>query len=87
MPDVILLDLMMPVMNGFEFIDALRRLPEGRVVPVIVITAKNLTREEYAQLGRNAGSIMEKSGFDAGSLLERLKNLLKDGRTARPEGD
>ena len=43
LPDVIILDLMMPKMDGFEFMDELRGRPDWREIPVVVITAKDLT--------------------------------------------
>src|SRR5439155_22132431 len=46
-PALILLDLMMPEMDGFEFMDALRRRGDGKRLPVIVITAKDLTEEDH----------------------------------------
>ena len=45
-PGVILLDLMMPEMDGFEFVDELRRHPEWKSIPVVVVTAKDLTAED-----------------------------------------
>ena len=45
-PCVIVLDLMMPEMDGFEFLAELRRRPEGKAIPVLVVTAKELTEEE-----------------------------------------
>ena len=56
-PDVILLDLLMPRMDGFEVIAALQKDPERRAIPVIVLTAKTLTRQERraAQGARSGG--------------------------------
>jgi CheY-like chemotaxis protein len=50
LPALILLDLMMPEMDGFEFLDAFNRNPEWRYVPVVVITAKQLTTAERGLL-------------------------------------
>ena len=50
LPALILLDLMMPEMDGFEFLDAFKRKPEWRYIPVVVITAKQLTAAERGLL-------------------------------------
>ena len=60
-PAVILLDLMMPEMDGFEFLDALAAREEWREIPVIVITAKQLTTEERERLLRQARKVLEKA--------------------------
>jgi CheY-like chemotaxis protein len=60
-PAVILLDLMMPEMDGFEFLDALATREEWREIPVIVITAKKLTAEERERLLGQARKVLEKA--------------------------
>ena len=67
LPDVILLDLMMPEIDGFEFLEEVGRHPEWRKVPVVVITAKELTEEDRLFLN---GSMM---------LSGRVKRLLQKG--------
>jgi CheY-like chemotaxis protein len=64
LPEVILLDLMMPEMDGFEFVDAIRERPEWRDIPVLVITAKDLTSEDRARLNGGVERILQKSGRD-----------------------
>jgi CheY-like chemotaxis protein len=58
--DLILLDIMMPVMNGFEFLTQLRALPKGRDVPVIVLTAKDLSDDEKLILNGNVEHVFSK---------------------------
>ena len=55
-PALILLDLMMPEMDGFEFMDALRRREDRQRIPVIVITAKDLTEEDRSAAQRRRGA-------------------------------
>ena len=58
---MVVLDLMMPEMDGFEFLDAIAARPEWRDVPVIVVTAKQLTASERERLSRQARKVMEKA--------------------------
>ncbi len=60
-PALILLDLMMPEMDGFEFLDAIAARPEWREIPVVVVTAKQLTAAERERLSRQARKVMEKA--------------------------
>jgi CheY-like chemotaxis protein len=62
MPAVILLDLMMPEMDGFEVLDALAAHAQWREIPVIVITAKQLTAAERERLQGQARKVIEKGG-------------------------
>jgi signal transduction histidine kinase/DNA-binding response OmpR family regulator len=60
-PDVIILDLMMPKMDGFEFLDELRSRPEWQDIPVVIITAKDLTAEDRDRLNGGVERIIQKS--------------------------
>jgi CheY-like chemotaxis protein len=63
-PDVIFLDLMMPEMDGFQFLDEIRRHEEWRNIPVIVITARDVSTEERARLNGRVESVVQKAGRD-----------------------
>ncbi|WP_237478975.1 response regulator [Lichenibacterium dinghuense] len=73
-PDVVLLDLNMPTMDGFDFLDGLRRLPGCADVPVVVLTARNLSTEDRRRL-RGASQILNKGDISLRALVERLHRL------------
>ncbi|PKI18057.1 response regulator [Colwellia sp. 12G3] len=67
--DLILLDIMMPVMDGFEFLTQLRALPKGRDVPVIVLTAKDLSDDEKLILNGNVEHVFSKEETSVEQLV------------------
>lgn len=75
-PGVILLDLMMPEMDGFEFVSALRQQPEQRNIPIIVITAKDLTIDDRARLNGYVSRILQKRAFQIEDLLSEVSRLV-----------
>ncbi len=77
LPDLIILDLMMPEMDGFTVIEALRANPETAVIPVIVATAKELTPDEKSRLSGQIQSLMQKGDFLNDEFLEEVKSLIK----------
>ncbi|HEX8429836.1 MAG TPA: response regulator [Longimicrobium sp.] len=91
-PDVILLDLMMPEMDGFEFADQVRHHPEWRNVPIIVITAHDLSARDRQRLSGYVETILQKTGDSHESLLSRVRELLNDfavprGAVPTPDAD
>lgn len=76
-PDLLILDLMMPEMDGFAVLDNLRNNPETAEIPVIVSTAKELTSDEKNRLQGQIQALMQKGGFMSDELLEEVKALLK----------
>jgi CheY-like chemotaxis protein/anti-sigma regulatory factor (Ser/Thr protein kinase) len=86
-PSLILLDLMMPVMDGFEFADEVRRHPEWSSIPIVVVTAHDVSAKERRQLNGYVDTILQKTGDSHGKLLKRVRALLDDWgapRTATP---
>ncbi len=76
-PSIILLDLMMPEMNGFEFIRELRQHPKWRSLPVIVLTAKDLLIEERQWLDGQTQRIYQKGINTRQHLLDEIQSLLR----------
>jgi PAS domain S-box-containing protein len=74
-PDLILLDLIMPQMDGFEFLEALRQLPQGLAVPVLVITGKQLTAQDFRRLSGNVEEILQKGAYSIDELLRQVCEL------------
>jgi CheY-like chemotaxis protein len=75
-PELVLLDLMMPEMDGFEFLAAFRERESCRGVPVVVITGKDLTEAERQRLNGGVQWIVEKRGLDRDRLLAHLRGLV-----------
>jgi adenylate cyclase len=85
-PDAIILDLIMPEMDGFEFVDEMRRRPEWHDIPVIVVTSKDLTAEDRSRLNGGVERIIHKTGRDETLREVRgvLSKLLERERGRKP---
>ncbi len=77
-PGLIILDLMMPEMDGFEFVHQLRQQPQWRSIPVIVLTAKELTEVDRQQLNGYVERIFEKGSYDRQTLFTEVHHLLSE---------
>jgi threonine synthase len=77
LPDLIILDLMMPELDGFSVLDALKEDPQTSSIPVIVVTAKELTSEEKSRLQGRIHTLMQKGEFLNDDLLDEVTALLK----------
>jgi CheY-like chemotaxis protein len=80
---LILLDLLMPVMDGFEFLQAFRQDPDWREVPVIVLTAKDLTQEDRHALDGLVQRIVSKGMCGLDDLLGEVEWLLRNPGSRR----
>jgi hypothetical protein len=74
-PSVVLLDLVMPEMDGFQFLEELRKRPEWRDLPVIVVTAKDLTKEERLRLEGQV-IVLQKGSYQSEELLRETGRLV-----------
>ncbi len=74
-PDVVLLDLLMPGMNGFEVLDALRADAETAHIPILVFTTKDITSEDRERLNHRIQGVMRKSALTPRALLAELRRL------------
>jgi threonine synthase len=75
-PDLVVLDLMMPEMDGFAVLDALRADKTTRDIPVIVVTAKELTPSERERLAGQINSLLQKGSFMDNGLLDDIAKAL-----------
>jgi PAS domain S-box-containing protein len=84
-PDVVFLDLMMPEVDGFEFLSRFRQDSRFVDVPVVVVTAKELTKQEEAELHRSTSEIIGKASRGPGELLAEVRRALRDLSPSTPE--
>jgi len=84
-PDIIMLDLMMPEMNGFAFLVEMRARAEWRDIPVLVVTAKDLSAEERSKLNGDVTRVLQKGAPEVDGLLKELGRVLP-GSIARGRG-
>ncbi len=76
LPSIIFLDLMMPVMDGFEFLAVFQSREEWRHIPIVVITSKDLMAEERQQLNGIVKKVIQKGDFTPEKLLKQLSSLI-----------
>ncbi len=74
-PSLILLDLVMPELDGFGFLKALRERPEWRAIPVVVVTSKDLDAHDRKRL-RGVERVVAKTGPELAALAEQLRGII-----------
>ena len=77
-PSLILLDLMMPVMDGFEFVMEVRKREACRSIPIVVVTAKDITEEDRRRLEGGVVGLIEKRGFGRDELLQQVREFVTE---------
>ena len=75
-PGLILLDLMMPEMDGFTFAAELRKRPAWRTIPIIVVTAMDLTAEDRLRLNGQVAGILQKGAYKQDELFAEVRTLV-----------
>jgi CheY-like chemotaxis protein len=80
LPDLIVLDLMMPEVNGFDVVGALLQRPETARIPVLVVTSKSITPEDRAQLDGYVVNIVGKQEFDRDGFVAEVRRALSGPR-------
>jgi len=76
---------MMPVMDGFDFLAAMRARPEWQHIPVIVITAKDLTGDDRDRLAGRVEEVLEKNAYTREQLLQRVSEAVTACNTSHAE--
>jgi len=80
LPDLIVLDLMMPEVNGFDVVEALRERADTTRIPILVVTAKQITAEDRAMLNPLAATIMEKTELSSDRFTAEVRRALSRRR-------
>ena len=84
-PDLILLDLMMPDMDGFQLVAALQGHPAWHEIPVIVITARDLSAADRERLNSGVQTVLVKDSFQPAQLIDRIRYLVSRQRDLETE--
>jgi len=75
-PDIILLDLMMPVMDGFEFLDKIKKIESKAEIPILVVTAADLNEKDLERLRGGVENIIQKSEMTRDQIVQEVSNLI-----------
>jgi CheY-like chemotaxis protein len=80
-PALVVLDLLMPQMNGFEVVDEMHGSPETAGIPIVVLTNRSLSREEKDRLNGRIIAVRQKSEFNRADFVAQVRSLLKPEET------
>jgi DNA-binding response OmpR family regulator len=78
---------MMPEMDGFQFLTALRERPEWRSIPVVVLTSKDLSQEDRLRLTGNVEKILQKGAYSRDALLREVRKVVAQWTGRPPTGE
>ncbi len=84
-PALVLLDLMMPVLDGFAVLEEMKKIESTRNIPVVVITGQSLTKEDMSRLNSGVASVLEKGMFSVDETLQHLADALLHKRKSGSE--
>ncbi len=76
LPDLIVLDLMMPEVNGFDVVEALQQRRDTAAIPIIIVTARQITAEDQAKLNGYVTAVMEKAEFDSDRFVAEVRRAM-----------
>jgi CheY-like chemotaxis protein len=76
LPDLIVLDLMMPEMDGFDVVKALHEHPDTARIPILIVTAKQITAQDRAVLNGHVTTILEKGAFDRERFAAEVRRAM-----------
>jgi len=82
LPGLIVLDLMMPTVNGFDVVEALREHADTARIPIIVMTAKRITADDHQRLDGTVATIMEKGQFDRARFTTEVRRAMSGRQPA-----
>ena len=74
--ELIVLDLLMPEMDGFEFVAAMKQTPAWKDIPILVLTSKDITEEDRQRLNGRVQRILSKGSLEGGAFVEELKRTI-----------
>jgi CheY-like chemotaxis protein len=77
-PSLVLLDLMMPEMDGFTFLAELRKSTPAGTMPVIIVTAKDLTPDERTRLNGGVQRVLQKGNYSREQLLDQISRTIRE---------
>jgi CheY-like chemotaxis protein len=84
LPDLIVLDLMMPEMDGFEVVEALAADPNTAAIPVVIVTASDATPAERERLNGFVTAVIGKAGFDSVRFMKEVRAAVASGGVTVP---
>ena len=84
-PSLILLDLMMPVMDGFEFVMEMHKLESSAAIPIVVITAKDITEDDRRRLNGGVVGLIERGGLGRNEMLAQLRQQVASAKNGARE--
>ena len=71
---------MMPRVDGFDFVERLRAADRGAEIPVLVVTAKSLTPEDFERLHGKVEDVLRKGSFRQDELVDRIRAVIESGQ-------